>query len=1068
LGCAFNFDGDDASVTDAAIYLVDSIPIDDQPVVLENPLKVKQHRVQFQGKGRVACIQVVAEDYTGLSVTVQSDGGTYTTTGTLSNAPFPIPRSSFSPVMNTTWTVSISCSDRDAVESRIRSIHIYPEVTRMVQDGVIYCAQDRVPEWMYTWWQFPKVTQVGSYLIRATASQTLTVWTNQVGSTARTFSITSTSGETAVDSLLVSGFAFNLSGDPTTVLDATIFAMDPIPISDAPVILDNPNHLVNHVLRFPGEGRIACVQVLADDYFGMTVTVSNANGLLCTNTSVTDQPFVVPRSALAPVMDARWTVSVTYTTRDSGASRVKSIGVYPEVVRDVQNGIIQCLTVANVPEWMYTWWQFPKYMQVGSYSANASSQVTMNVYMNRLGIVPVAKTITAGLQETAAEGLAGTGCALEFSGAANLVSDVSIFLLDPVPISDSPILMDNPAKLRNHRFQFPGDGRLACLRILADSYEGMTVTVTADGGSYTTSSVTDQPFLVPHSSFSPGLNPVWTVDVAYSSLTLEEAGRVQAIHVYPEITRLVQDPVIWVSGAAPVPEWMYTWYQFPQFSWIGSYLVRADAQVAMDLYLDRNSNTPAGQYTVAATAGETALTNIRAAGCAIAFPSSYGAVQDLALYLVDPMPIQDTPVVLDNPQKLLRHGFKFPNEGRLAAIQIIADGYSGMSVTVTNSSGSIVYTKSPVTDAPFIVPRSTWSAALDSVWYVSIIAGNRDSEASRVRAIHVYPEVVQEVTEGNIYQMREARVPEWMYTWWQFPKPTVIGSYVVRSLTTVTMRMYHSYSGSTATSYASVGGTAGEQRLTPEVTTHGFAVDFSGSEMSVSEFGVYPLEVVPVPNTGLSFLQGQPGQPWRNKMLSFPESGTWSSARVLADSYANGVTVSLKPTQSTNANYVYSVVLDAADNSNDVLLASTSRCIAKDWRLDVYPTTPGDLTVRELVIIAEETFPVTDGLVRIVRSNDLWSWLDRRILADRLVGFTCGRVVAEGDVTLTLVDIDNAANNWTKTVSNGRAFRLPVLKPSRRWRLDVTSDDQGTETMNLVQEVLLATSMARLDVKEQE
>jgi len=210
---------------------------------------------------------------------------------------------------------------------------------------------------------------------------------------------------------------------------------------------------------------------------------------------------------------------------------------------------------------------------------------------------------------------------------------------------------------------------------------------------------------------------------------------------------------------------------------------------------------------------------------------------------------------------------------------------------------------------------------------------------------------------------------------------------------------------------------------------------------------IFPKETFPVEDNGLVLRAAQNMLGWRNKYATFANTGSFRAARLVADAYDNLVL-------TLNADSV-EVWTGAVTSGDDFVLTDGNGAplpSGHEWHAEV--ETPTGL-VRELHLYGAVEHPVAKGVVRIVRGQAPWTWLAHQVQAVVPTAWTCGRILANGDVTLTLYAED--AQVLTRTVSSREPFRLPRLRPERRWRVDLDSDPD-----TLVQEIVLATSLAGL------
>jgi hypothetical protein len=125
---------------------------------------------------------------------------------------------------------------------------------------------------------------------------------------------------------------------------------------------------------------------------------------------------------------------------------------------------------------------------------------------------------------------------------------------------------------------------------------------------------------------------------------------------------------------------------------------------------------------------------------------------------------------------------------------------------------------------------------------------------------------------------------------------------------------------------------------------------------------------------------------------------------------------------------------------------------ARDWSISL--THAGE--VYGVWLVGRAVNYVTEGKVRIQRSEGPFSWLNQRVSAQKPVSFTCARILADSyPVVLNIYKGDDLF--CAIPVRDKQAVRLPRMQPNREWEIDVNEPSGG-----IVYQLDIASSMSAL------
>ena len=212
--------------------------------------------------------------------------------------------------------------------------------------------------------------------------------------------------------------------------------------------------------------------------------------------------------------------------------------------------------------------------------------------------------------------------------------------------------------------------------------------------------------------------------------------------------------------------------------------------------------------------------------------------------------------------------------------------------------------------------------------------------------------------------------------------------------------------------------------------------------LSSAEF--FERQVIPVESQGLIIRETGPLYDLRRVRLMFKEMGSFSVLRVAARDYTD---MTVKLYTGGTLRTTQTVTSDA-----EIQLPETLPN-AREWELELSRAD----AVYELHLMARQNYNVENGVALVRRESDPFTWRDKRIMSPVPIRFSAGRVLASAyPVTMTLYL--GAVTVATISVTDEKAFRLPITRPERLWRMDVVPTVTGT----FIHEAALATSMTGL------
>ena len=584
---------------------------------------------------------------------------------------------------------------------------------------------------------------------------------------------------------------------------------------------------------------------------------------------------------------------------------------------------------------------------------------------------------------------------------------------------------------RKLRYKFAEKSAFALAVMDVDDYTDVTLKLSADGVEQYSSLITSgNPFALPR-EMSSGV--VWEADV-------DTPAKVESLVLLPRQVQRADSGIIRAVNDNRIAPWRLTRYEFPDRKRIQSVIVHADSYpINMVIYPNGEANPSLTVSITSAAEARVAISRLHEA-VEFDFDGSDDLVRDVTVFAHDDRIVAENGISLENAPSY--RGLRFKFEGGAGAFVSGSIGASEYNATSTETlklrlyaDGDLKETVTVADGKPFVLSRSNGEA---EVWEVDV------EHTGEVHSLFLYTrvqtpagETIREISSEGV------RTQPWLRKRYEFPDSAEFRSIMVKSSDyPITFRGF--LDGSTSSDF--------EERvfndretLLPQgtKTADRFEFDFDGDDGDVSEVMVFPEEIVPVEGTGMVFRGNGRFQPWRNKTLRFPDTGSWSVGRVVASDYSsmllklmiNGTTYATK-----------------SINSSDEFKFPLSLRAGRDWELDIRHQG----RIQEVILIQRQPIEIVKGRVNIRKQEDPFTWLQKHVISRTPVAFSCARVASD-KYPVTFRMYHDGDLKSTITVTSERAFRLPALRPEREWSFDIVSSSSA-----LVHEAAIATSMDRL------
>lgn len=565
-----------------------------------------------------------------------------------------------------------------------------------------------------------------------------------------------------------------------------------------------------------------------------------------------------------------------------------------------------------------------------------------------------------------------------------------------------------------------------CLGVLScQGSDDATLTLYADGAE-----VHEETVSAPRRAFplprDLDQGTVWRVSV-------ESAAYVDELRLYRRTAQAVGSSLREINNG-PVAPWLVKRYELGEDRMVRSVRVHAAGAVTMNVYAD-GAETATESVAISGR-GAVRLTPAQYGFVEFDFDGDDHLVYEVTVYAGDVAPVPAGPIDLSGGPVRGRV-FRFAEPHSLACALVGLSDYLDATLTLY-ADGAQVYQAAVTGGQAFAFPKTL---ARGLVWEIDL-----DTEAV-VDTFLIMPwkrEAVASVSVG--YTVGEGRIPPWMFTEYEFAAPVRIRSGEVRGLVyPVNLRLY--CDGATAASQTVAVADRWEWRVASPVECQRLKFDFDADtgydDGDLLQVSLFNEEVIPVEGGGLRLpAPGRPG--WRNKILTFADTGSWCVARATASSYT-GLNLILHAGGSDLVDEA------AADDGEFIIEPGTARY--RQWELDL--AHQGD--VRELQLIADYHYMLEGGAVIIRRDRDPWTWLQKRVICPKAASFSAIRVVASAYPVTVSAYVAGALVHAIE-VADEAPRRILRVRPSRLWVFDCATD-AGTDA---IEEVGIAVSMQAL------
>lgn len=736
------------------------------------------------------------------------------------------------------------------------------------------------------------------------------------------------------------------------------------------------------------------------------------DGSLQTTKTVTNGAFFTLPRTLPKGTLWRWNVKKEARVDSLTLFRRQTVPA-SNVIREVKDA---------VPAWLVKKYEYPGKTKIGSVSVDSDTYpVTMHYYLDGSESESGTVTIASANEQIFSDATECISFEYDFGGSDAEIREVVVYQVVPNQIGPDGVDLTHPTNTRNLRYSFEDVGVWACGAIKASSYTSMTLTVYADNNpvpvwTYTVADGTV--FQFPRDLAAAS---IWTIDI-------DTTADVERIILKPWTRVPVQDNVVRVVHPDTIiPPWMYTRYELTGGRRLGAIKVvcKSYTQTARVFY--------DGAQTVDDSISITNRTEQRVDPVALAgdfsidFSGNDHLINELWCFIKQE--IQENVVTINGPtfRANLR---KFSEPNTFAAGVVTLSSY-GTATLNLYANGALEHTATVTSGVAFSLPK-TLSRAV--TWGIDLTCDETTIEPVNLTLVP-WRRIAANGPIRAVGQTGE--IPEWMYTIYEFSAPTRIRSARLKASASATLSMYADMATSATETLAM--STRHEYAVATPFNATTLQFDFDYSDR-VQEILIFPQEILKVDKGGL-ILRPSGGYPaWRNKTLVFKDTGSFAVARISCTSYTS---LTMKLSTSGTVRQTVSI------SDNDEFKLATNLPDAREWELDL--AHQGD--VNEFVLVARDFYELKGGMVSIRKEDDPFTWLGKRVLANRPVQWQCIRVSADAYPVTVRIYVDGVLE-YTGTITTSEPVRLPRLTLAREYTMDVSA----AETIQ-VHEVRLATSM---------
>lgn len=1014
----FDFDGHDDRIDEVFLFTMAPEVIGDSGVSRGRAPNYRALHYRFVGEGKPGAFVVHASAYP-VTVTLYRAGTQVYTASVTSGRPVRFPHTTMTRASH--WEVDIA----RAAGVEITGFVMVPVVIEDRDKTEIHYAQNKgIPAWITREYVFQTPTRFISAKVLTDSAVVMRYWLNGSSTQGGYFNIPAGGAEVLIDDLPpILGLQFDFSGQDDYVRQVSLFPRVVQMASQGVHEQHRQNwRKLQYALRDQDVPVVA--RMVANDYTNTRLTLYADNGIVYNELITSQRAFVLPRW-LNPASE--WTVDFPNTTPE----------IFQMLPRRTQvvNGDIHVFRSGDMPEWLHTRYEVPTEHRFTSVRVFADEYpISMHVFYNDAQgatLYEIESSAAVSLNDTTASALD-----FQFLGDETKIREVVIGARPMQNVGADGAFLSGDDVMGGVWLALGGCGAFACAQLHATAYP-VTLTLRPIGGEDVTVEVEDgKPFML--SRILPESVQWWVqgdkpADGMIESLRLMVWRTVAMDNFQARV--LAQD--------ATIPAWMYSRFTVPDDAEPTGMLVRCMDDVTCEVFLD-SSYIPAA--TLDLSDGDHPRLDDMGNATTFSFDFSGGDCLVTEAWLFCNQE-QNFDGAISHHRLLNRRRIRLRMAawGRPAVLQIISatDNYTSIKA--------------------WIYPRDSMANSLDNIhkWYGKVLSGEWirlprtlllndsweiDIETDFEVSMMLVPEVRVQMAGPVTYLYDHIHMPPWLNVVHELRDQQYVMSAKVpdarfREKTTLNL-----YPDTSTTPSPTVLYNGREVPITrPTLPMNSFSFDFNEDNEYVGEVTLYPLEVIPVDNWGVAVRSGQPGQGWCCKRFAFPDTGTFTVARVLADDYA-GMRLALYTKSGT-------LLCDVAV-TGAAAFKLPEMVNAREWDLQLTHTG----VVRELHLFTAQETQFNGKTIRMTRQTSPMTLLDRRYVTAMPCKMAAAQVLSDQyPVTFTLRN--SLANTFTQEVANALPFRLPRWAATRQFAFDIT----GAAPADAVEEVRIGTSMAVLN-----
>ena len=758
--------------------------------------------------------------------------------------------------------------------------------------------------------------------------------------------------------------------------------------------------------------------------------------------------FVLPRTFANQDL-----INVRFHSSDSGpfdATSVQELLLFTRETVAAPDGVVHVKHPGGIPDWLHQRYDFGGQKRITSILVTPKTGMTPRIdvwFDGNTGAADISQAFSSGAEEIRLGDTAPVG-SIDFGFSADDdVEEVAIYTQN-IQEFNGPVSINGPP-FRRRFFRLPDRGSLAGIVVRSRGASTKTIDIYADNSGSTSISKTIDDLGTNFFPFAKneGEAGLWELDVDDGDTVVD------SVVLFPRERVSVPGDELKVIAldASGVPEWLTRIYDFDGHVNIQSIRVIADNYSSLKMNIFLNDATAATE-TMNVTDKEFRVADLdwdstRTGNLQLDFDGDDEKVNKVIIYL-EGSKVVSGPVTI--PRRPWRGNlFHFADRGSFAGCFLMANTYTTMNLRLYSDG-------TRVGDDPLIITNGNFNyfargLAEGSKWEVDLDAG------AEPYGLTLFPVTHQAVQGRDLHLINSGSgVPPWATTIYDMPGQVEFTSGIVKvnsidGYTDLKMLIYKDGATTASATITSIDGTEFriEDSLGP-CSTIAIAFEKSSARVDhqVDEIRLFARQVLDVPNEGIIIRDSNGKRPMRRLVLNFPDQGTFLAGRVSASDYS-GSALKLDIRQGGASKQVVTV----ADDDEFKFSTAVTGVIAREWEIDL--AHPAE--VYELMLFGNVRDVVEDGVVRVRRVSDPFSWLARRIVSVSPVSFSAGRIVSDAyPVTLTL--FNEGVKMATVVVEDERSFRLPRLRRERHWEYDLTA-----ASTKLIHELALATSMEALN-----